>query len=115
MATEQWHLDKKIPIALILTLIFQTSAAIWWASGMDRRMSVAEAELQARRSWMEQKDREEVNLARVIQNLDSTMNFVTQSLGETRVRQESLSRDISDLKQSAAQINGKLDALKDSK
>lgn len=115
MAAEHWHLDKKIPIALILTLVFQTLAAVWWASGMDRRMTVAELELQKRGGWMEQKDREEVDLARVIQSLDSTMQFVTQSLSETRIRQEGLVRDIGDIKQSQALMNGKLDTLGDKK
>lgn len=42
-----WHLDKKIPIALIATIFIQTGAAIWWASGVsayietDRLINVA--------------------------------------------------------------------------
>jgi len=38
----RWHWDRKIPIALILTLLMafagQTSTALWWASKMDSRV-----------------------------------------------------------------------------
>lgn len=31
-ASEPWHLDRRIPIALILAIIGQTAGAVWWAS-----------------------------------------------------------------------------------
>ncbi len=31
-AASRWHLDKRIPIALIMTIVLQTGAAIWWAA-----------------------------------------------------------------------------------
>ena len=42
MADEPWHLDKRIPIALIVTLLLQFGFAVWWASQADSRMSAAE-------------------------------------------------------------------------
>lgn len=30
-----WHLDKKVPIALIFALVVQGAGAIWWASTMS--------------------------------------------------------------------------------
>lgn len=35
--TEAWHLDKKLPVAIIITLMAQFVAAIWWAAKMDAR------------------------------------------------------------------------------
>lgn len=29
---EQWHLDRRIPIALIITIVVQTSVGVWWAA-----------------------------------------------------------------------------------
>lgn len=29
-----WHLDKRVPLALIVALIVQTSGAVWWAAGI---------------------------------------------------------------------------------
>lgn len=34
-ATMSWHFDRRIPIALIVTIIIQTGAAIWWASSVN--------------------------------------------------------------------------------
>lgn len=31
-----WHLDKRVPIALIITLFLQLAAGIWWASSLAR-------------------------------------------------------------------------------
>lgn len=35
---EHWHLDKRVPLALMLALIAQTGSVIWWASGIDYRI-----------------------------------------------------------------------------
>jgi hypothetical protein len=40
---EPWHLDKKVPLALIVTLVLQTFAAVWWASGLSQRVASLEA------------------------------------------------------------------------
>jgi len=36
-APEAWHLDKKVPLALIVAIVGQTLAAVWWAAGMAAR------------------------------------------------------------------------------
>lgn len=30
-----WHLDKRVPIALIMALLVQTSGAVWWAASIS--------------------------------------------------------------------------------
>jgi hypothetical protein len=37
--SEHWHLDRRVPIALILSLVIQTSAIIWWASSINERVA----------------------------------------------------------------------------
>ena len=37
-AAEPWHLDKKVPLALILSLSVQTAAMIWWAATLSARV-----------------------------------------------------------------------------
>lgn len=32
-----WHLDRRVPIALILTLILQAGTAVWWASAKQQQ------------------------------------------------------------------------------
>ena len=55
---EPWHLDRKVPIALILTIIMQTAGAIWWAASLEARISRTEEML------LQQKD-DPVRLARL--------------------------------------------------
>lgn len=31
----QWHLDKRIPITLIVAIVIQTLGAFWWAATVD--------------------------------------------------------------------------------
>lgn len=34
----RWHLDRKVPIAIIGSVVMQTSVIIWWASGVEHRI-----------------------------------------------------------------------------
>lgn len=45
-----WHLDKRVPIALIFTIVMQSMAAVWWASSMQARLESLEAMLAAQSS-----------------------------------------------------------------
>ena len=42
---ESWHLNKKVPIALILTIVVQTAGAVWWVALLESRLSRAEEAL----------------------------------------------------------------------
>lgn len=44
---EQWHVDKKIPVAIILMLIAQTFGAGWFASAMSTRVDQLERQAAA--------------------------------------------------------------------
>lgn len=37
-----WHLDKKVPIALIVTLLCQFAAGVWFAGKMSQRQDEQE-------------------------------------------------------------------------
>jgi hypothetical protein len=39
---KRWHLDRKVPIAIILTLIAQTGSFVWWAGRLDNRVEMLE-------------------------------------------------------------------------
>jgi len=40
-----WHLDKRVPIALIVTISLQTAAVIWWASSLSARVDHLERQM----------------------------------------------------------------------
>ena len=37
-ASETWHFDKRIPIALIFTMLIQFAGGIWWLSSVQFRV-----------------------------------------------------------------------------
>lgn len=38
MPAEPWHLDRKVPIALIVTVAIQTAGMVWWAASLSSRV-----------------------------------------------------------------------------
>jgi hypothetical protein len=42
-----WHLDKKVPLALIVTIVMQTATAIWAMSALSQRVTQLEVALAA--------------------------------------------------------------------
>lgn len=53
---KHWSLDRRVPIALIWTLLAQTAAAVWWAAGQselnasqERRIAALEAQRSSER------------------------------------------------------------------
>ena len=42
----QWHLDKKVPLAMIMTIIGQTVVAAWGASNLWTRVGELERQMQ---------------------------------------------------------------------
>jgi hypothetical protein len=43
--SEPWHLDKRVPIALILSLAAQTAGMVWWAASLNRTVHEHERRL----------------------------------------------------------------------
>jgi hypothetical protein len=41
----RWHIDRKIPLSLILAICVQTIGAIWLASSFNERLNVLEAKM----------------------------------------------------------------------
>jgi hypothetical protein len=43
----RWHLDRRVPIALIVALAAQTSAVSWWAATLSARVDLLERQVPA--------------------------------------------------------------------
>ncbi len=37
-----WHLDRKVPVAIILTLMMQTAGIVWWGATASERLNALE-------------------------------------------------------------------------
>lgn len=49
----RWHLDKRVPIALIVVILMQTAGALSWAGAATQRLTQVERLTQAQSGWAE--------------------------------------------------------------
>lgn len=77
---EPWHLDRKVPIALILTILMQTAAAVWFAAALHSRVGVLERDLERERVLNGRQDTAirsiENGAARLDEKLDGILSVV---------------------------------------
>ena len=43
----RWHIDKNVPLALIIAIIIQSGAGIWWAATVNNRVERLESDIKA--------------------------------------------------------------------
>jgi hypothetical protein len=70
---DQWHLDKKVPLALIMTIVGQTVVAAWGASNLWTRVGELERQMQIAAPQFE----------RIIR-LETKVDGITGSLAEIK-------------------------------
>lgn len=86
----QWHLDKRVPLALILTILLQSMGAAWWASmttekisQIERRLDIFSTEDNTTRQQVQQQGRDIAVLAEQIKNTNNTLDRLSEQIGET--------------------------------
>ena len=45
MTEQEWHLDKRVPVALILALVLQAGTFGWWGASIQARVDAMERDL----------------------------------------------------------------------
>ena len=75
---DHWHWDKRVPVALILTIVFQSAVIIWWASGISERVSVLEKRQDASAPQADRITRLEVNIEVVKDGIVEIKRLVQQ-------------------------------------
>ena len=78
---EGWHLDKRVPVAIILGLVMQAAGFGWWAATLDQRVSVAERNI----TRLEAQTDALTNLAQVqavqLGRIEENINAMRQDIG----------------------------------
>ena len=71
---QHWSLDKRVPLALIIAILMQTAAALWWAASLNARV--------------EQLERQAIvaapNVERIVR-LETKMDAIFASLAEIKL------------------------------
>lgn len=42
-----WHLDKKVPLAIIISIVIQTAGLVWFVAKLDSRITLVEGRTEA--------------------------------------------------------------------
>lgn len=71
-----WHLDKKVPLALIIALVVQTFCIGWWAASTDGRVSTLERRMDAAAPQADRLTRVEVKLESVQAGIDEIKQLI---------------------------------------
>lgn len=96
-ASGNWHLDKRIPIALIMAVVVQTIGAVWWAATISAQVeagSVERARLEERITASErainllttQSARGEERIEQTMRLLERVESKLDELITETRNR-----------------------------
>lgn len=73
-----WHLDKRVPIALIVVILMQTAGALSWAGAATQRLAQVERQTQAQSSWAERTAR----LEEQSQHMRSSLQRIEEKLDD---------------------------------
>jgi len=90
MADEPWHLDKRVPVALILTLLMQSALAVWWASSLSADVTTLQQRQDKQESMIENMrttaGAQAVQLGRIEENTRATAAAVERLLRQLEDR-----------------------------
>jgi len=87
-----WHLDKRVPIALIFAIFMQSVAAVWWAANITERMEQIERRQQAQGERSEDADR-------VLAEQSRRIAVLTEAVANTNRNLERLGGEITSTNQ----------------
>ena len=74
----KWHLDRRVPLALIVTIGLQTGAFIWWAASLSERVNTLERDRVASAPQGERLTRVEVKLEGVQTGIEDIKRLITR-------------------------------------
>lgn len=89
---EPWHLDKRVPLALIVTILGQTALAGWFAASIASRIDTLERDVERQRvvdmqqtEAIHRAERQDVaqsqkleNILKIVERMDRTLERLTE-------------------------------------
>jgi len=72
----QWHLDKRVPLALIGTLAMQTIVVVWWAANASARLDALEKKVESAAPQVERLVRVETKVDGLLDSLKEVKSLL---------------------------------------
>lgn len=79
-----WHLDRRIPVALIGTVVFHLAVSVWWLSSVEFRVTSHEKQLVRIEAEMNESDRDNQGLENRLTRLEEKLSSQTEILQEIK-------------------------------
>ena len=90
---ESWHLDRRFPLALIVTIALQTGGAIWWAASLNAEVDANDKDIARNEMAIKDSDsieprlvRVETDISYIRRSVDENKRLLTELLREARTR-----------------------------
>lgn len=84
--SEPWHLDKRVPLALIVTLCLQTAGMVWWAATLSATVGTHDRRIASLEAADARHAAEAARVAEALARLDERLALQTEILREIRAR-----------------------------
>lgn len=85
MASEDWHLDKKVPIAFIFAIVCQTVALVWFFASLSNGLDTNTRDLVRQEARIDAVEKsvqgQQVMLARIDENLKAIREIIETKSG----------------------------------
>ncbi len=73
---DTWHLDKRVPVAIIITIVMQFTFTIWYAAQLDHRVATMERNIIGASSQGERLTKVETEFNSVKQELQRRLDRI---------------------------------------
>jgi hypothetical protein len=85
---ERWHLDKKVPIGIIVAILVQSAMGVWYVSKLDSRIYALEVGKTDQHERDERQDKTTVEsmtlLQRQLERIDEKLDRIIEKHTNTR-------------------------------
>jgi hypothetical protein len=82
---EPWHLDRKVPITLIVALVAQTAGMVWWAASLSHTVAQHAVDISGLRGNVAAMNAEAGRIREVLGRLDERMQAQNELLRRVEV------------------------------
>lgn len=79
---EPWHLDRRVPIALILTVAIQTAGMVWWASALSSQVASHDRWIQKAEVTLARSAEDDRRTSELLGRLDERLGSLQRSIDQ---------------------------------
>lgn len=75
-----WHLDKRVPISLIVMIAVQSASAVWWASSVEAKMAEQQRGTDVMFNYMNKQTENDKRTIEILARLDERVKQQSETL-----------------------------------